>query len=82
MEKPFRPIPIARLARWIFKGLDGDGTVLGIPRANFQVPDPRFAADFQGRPLAAPLGMAAGPHTQLAQNLVAGWLCGARFMEL
>lgn len=82
MDKPFRPIPIARLARWIFKGLEGDGTVLGIPRANFQVPDPRFAADFQGLPLAAPLGMAAGPHTQLAQNLVAGWLCGARFMEL
>jgi len=82
MDKPFRPIPLARLARWIFKGLEGDGTVLGLPRANFQVPDPRFAEDFQGRPLAAPLGMAAGPHTQLAQNLVAGWLCGARFMEL
>jgi putative selenate reductase len=82
MDKPFRPIPLARLARWIFDSLDRHDTVLGIPKGNFQVPDPRFAAPFQGRPLAAPLGMAAGPHTQLSQNLVAGWLCGARFMEL
>jgi len=82
MEKPFRPIPVARLARWIFDDLDQRDTVLGIPKGNFQVPDPRFSVPFQGRPLAAPLGMAAGPHTQLSQNLVAGWLCGARFMEL
>ena len=26
--------------------------------------------------------MAAGPHTQLAQNIVSAWLCGARFIEL
>lgn len=82
MVKPFRPFPLARLARWIFDSLDRQDTVLGIPKASFAVPDPRFAAPFQGRSLAAPLGMAAGPHTQLAQNLVAGWLCGARFLEL
>src|ERR1039458_8639652 len=81
-EKPFRPLPIARLARWVFTGLEHQDTVLGIPKANFQLPDPRFAMPFQGRSLAAPLGMAAGPHTQLSQNLVTGWLCGARFMEL
>ena len=28
--------------------------------------------------VATPLGPAAGPHTQLAQNLVIGWLAGAR----
>jgi len=31
---------------------------------------------------ATPLGPAAGPHTQLAQNLVLGWLAGARVLEL
>ncbi len=35
-----------------------------------------------GHTVAAPLGVAAGPHTQLAQNIVASWLCGARFIEL
>ncbi|MBI4912693.1 MAG: FAD-dependent oxidoreductase [Acidobacteria bacterium] len=82
MDQPFRPIPLASLAHWIFGALERRDTVLGIPKGNFQIPDPRLASLFQGRPLAAPLGMAAGPHTQLAQNLVAGWLCGARFMEL
>ena len=82
MEKIFHPLPLKTLARWIFDSLDRDRDVLGVPRANFQIPDARFATTFQGHTLAAPLGMAAGPHTQLAQNLVSGWLCGARFMEL
>ncbi|HWR74264.1 MAG TPA: FAD-dependent oxidoreductase, partial [Bacteroidales bacterium] len=29
-----------------------------------------------------PLGVAAGPHTQLAQNIVAAWLMGSRYIEL
>jgi putative selenate reductase len=82
MEKPFRPAPLDLLASWIFRELDHRDTVLGIPRQNFQVPTPRMASQLFGHTLAAPLGMAAGPHTQLAQNLIAGWLCGARFMEL
>ena len=41
-----------------------------------------FASRVLGRSLAAPLGVAAGPHSQLAQNIVASWLCGARFIEL
>ncbi|MCF8367378.1 MAG: putative selenate reductase subunit YgfK, partial [Bacteroidales bacterium] len=35
-----------------------------------------------GRLLESPFGVAAGPHTQLAQNIVAAWLTGARFIEL
>lgn len=35
-----------------------------------------------GRPLENPLGPAAGPHTQLAQNIVAAYVGGARFIEL
>ena len=35
-----------------------------------------------GRPVATAIGPAAGPHTQLAQNIVAGWLAGARVFEL
>lgn len=82
MEKPMRPAPLDVLARWIFRDLDRGAAVLGIPQANFALPDPRMAGTRHGRPLAAPLGVAAGPHTQLAQNIVAAWLCGARFIEL
>ncbi|MCF6171830.1 MAG: putative selenate reductase subunit YgfK [Bacteroidales bacterium] len=35
-----------------------------------------------GQLLETPVGAAAGPHTQLAQNIVAAWLTGARFIEL
>jgi putative selenate reductase len=82
MEKPFRPIPLERLARWIFHDLEGSDTVLGVPRQNLATPTPRLRSELLGRTLGAPLGVAAGPHTQLAQNIVASWLCGARFIEL
>ncbi len=35
-----------------------------------------------GRRAATPLGPAAGPHTQLAPNLVVAWLGGSRVLEL
>jgi len=37
---------------------------------------------FLERELSLPLGLAAGPHTQMAQNIISGYLCGARFFEL
>ena len=82
MEKPFRPIPLELLARWIFRDLATSDAVLGIPRQSFAVPGPRLLSQVHDHPLAAPLGVAAGPHTQLAQNIVSSWLCGARFIEL
>jgi putative selenate reductase len=82
MEKAFRPAPLELLARWIFDELDHRDTVLGIPQGNFQIPGAQLSSQLFGRTLAVPLGMAAGPHTQLSQNIIAGWLCGARFIEL
>jgi ferredoxin len=35
-----------------------------------------------GQLLETPLGVASGPHTQLAQNIVAAWLTGSRYIEL
>ncbi len=35
-----------------------------------------------GETCATPVGPAAGPHTQLAQNIVTSWLTGGRFIEL
>ncbi len=32
--------------------------------------------------ISIPAGLAAGPHTQIAPNLIAGWLCSARVFEL
>ena len=34
------------------------------------------------KPVSLPIGPAAGPHTQLAQNIIAGFIAGARIFEL
>ena len=51
-------------------------------RFHRQTPDLDLSIDVMGRRAATPLGPAAGPHTQLAQNIVLGWLAGARSFEL
>src|SRR5215831_4166404 len=40
------------------------------------------SARFHGLPAGTPLGPAAGPHDQLAQNIVLAWLGGSRIIEL
>jgi putative selenate reductase len=57
---------------------------LGIPGSLFYRPQTQdhFGFTRYGRRLETPIGVAAGPHTQLALNIVAAWLCGARYIEL
>ncbi|WP_084604539.1 hypothetical protein [Desulfonatronum thioautotrophicum] len=60
------------------------GQILGIPKACFYrpTPDAPFTMTRYGQHLETPIGAAAGPHTQLARNLVVAWLCGGRYLEL
>lgn len=57
---------------------------MGIPGSLFYRPDPQdpFGFERYGRMVETPIGVAAGPHTQLAGNIIAAWLCGARYIEL
>ncbi len=41
-----------------------------------------LSVKFLGKNAANPVGPAAGPHTQLAQNIVLAWLAGSRILEL
>ena len=41
-----------------------------------------FSCRFRDQQAATPVGPAAGPHTQLAQNIITAWLAGARIIEL
>ncbi len=84
MSDRFSPLGAARLAAWIAAELDGSRSIFGIPEDRWFVPTAgdRFAMDIRGARLETPIGVAAGPHTQLAQNIVAAWLCGARVIEL
>ena len=72
-----------QLLGWILRDLE-NGSALGIVKELFFIPgsDDPFRLKRYGVALETPLGVAAGPHTQMAQNIVAAWLCGARYMEL
>ena len=61
-----------------------EGEVFGIPAALFFHPSSHdtFRAVRYGKNLDTLIGVAAGPQTQLAQNIIAAWLCGARYIEL
>jgi putative selenate reductase len=84
MSDRFQPIVAEQLFEWVFAELETCDSIFGIPRRHFFVPSPddRFRTAAFGHPLETPFGPAAGPHTQLAQNIVAAWLCGARYIEL
>lgn len=45
-------------------------------------PELDLSIEFHGKKAATPIGPAAGPHTQMAQNIVLAFLMGARVIEL
>ncbi len=77
--------PLEALLDWLLKEYETNQTIFGIHRSLFYVPQedsPYAIADLFGHYLATPIGPGAGPHTQLAQNIVCAWLSGGRFIEL
>lgn len=83
MAEKFAPLTAGRLLAWILAE-EKRGQVFGIHSELFfksADTDPFRLSRF-GRCLETPLGAAAGPHTQLAQNIISAWLCGARYIEL
>lgn len=84
MTNKFSPAPLFKLLQIIINQYNKQNSIFGIPKELFFKPaatDP-FRVNRFGQMLENPIGVAAGPHTQLAQNMVAAWLCGARYFEL
>jgi putative selenate reductase len=79
-----RPYPFGALIRRMFDELRRAGSIFDLPARKFFLGDAGLdlSVPFHGRRAAAPLGPAAGPHSQMAQNLVLSWLAGCRIMEL
>ncbi len=79
-----RPAPFPNLLRRMFDELETCGSIFDLPQKKFWRPDPErdLGVLFRGAPAGTPVGPAAGPHTQLAQNIVLAWLGGARILEL
>lgn len=74
------PIPFGNLMKWILEEKKSRGTVFGV-RKQYQA-DPARTLSVFGERIETPFGPAAGPNTQLAQNIIAAYLTGCRFFEL
>lgn len=79
-----RPYPFPALVRRALRELDERGAIFDLPIAKgyYGSPAHDLAVRFHRHAPASPLGPAAGPQTQMAQNLVLAWLAGCRVMEL
>ena len=84
MSGKFHPIPLKHLLQLILNEYDRSRTIFGIPEELFFIPGQNIHLNTEifNHKLQTPIGVAAGPHTQMAQNIVAAWLMGARYIEL
>ena len=79
-----RPYPFAALIRRMFAELEAKDAVFDLPRAKFFGGEGArdLGVRFHDQRAGTPLGPAAGPQSQMAQNVVLSWLAGCRVMEL
>jgi len=82
MSDIMRSIPFNKLVNWILEEYDTNNTILGITKEKFFRKTGNGQIELFGGKLDTPVGPAAGPNTQLAQNIVAAYLSGSRFFEL
>ncbi len=78
------PYPFPALVEHMLDGLERQGEIFHLPAGKFVrgLDGLDLSVDFHGHPVSSPLGPAAGPQTQMAQNIVLSWLGGCRVMEL
>jgi putative selenate reductase len=79
-----RPYPFGALVRRMFRELDERQSVFDLPARRFYTGSSSkdLSVAVHGRRASTPFGPAAGPQSQLAQNIVLSWLGGARIIEL
>ena len=79
MSEKMYPIPFASLMNWVVTEYANSGDIFGVHK-------PYYAAGktlpIFGERIETPFGPAAGPNSQLAQNIIAAYFAGARFFEV
>ena len=80
MSEVMIPMSFEQLVEWVLQEKKKRGTVFGQHHAYRA--DGTHNRTMFGRTLETPIGPAAGPHTQMTQNIVAAYYAGSRFFEL
>ncbi len=79
MSEKMYPIPFKSLMNWIVTEYAREGEIFGVHA-------PYYASgktlSIFGETIETPFGPAAGPNSQLAQNIIAAYFAGARFFEV
>ena len=79
MSEKMYPIPFKSLMNWVVTEYAMSGEIFGVHKA--------YKASGKSLPIfgeriETPFGPAAGPNSQLAQNIIASYFAGARFFEV
>ena len=82
MSDIMRPVPFEALLTRIFGEFKANRSIFDIKEQQFYRKSNESLIGVFGETCETPVGPAAGPHTQLAQNIVTAWLSGGRFIEL
>ncbi len=79
MSEKMYPIPFDSLMNWVTTEYAASGDIFGVHKAYHASGKtlPIF-----GESIETPFGPAAGPNSQLAQNIIAAYFAGARFFEV
>ena len=78
------PVPFDVLTGRMFHELERKKSIFDLPAQRFVKAQPGrdLSVAFHKHRPATPFGPAAGPHTQMAQNIALAWLAGGRVIEL
>ena len=79
MSEKMYPIPFRSLMNWVVTEYAQSGQIFGIHKV--YRPSGKSLPIF-GERIETPFGPAAGPNSQLAQNIIASYVAGGRFFEV
>lgn len=82
MSEIMRPIPFGQLMDWAREEYQSQQSIFGIHEKKFYHNTSGKTMKIFGEEISSPIGPAAGPNSQLAQNIIASYLAGSRFIEL
>lgn len=83
MSEVMRQIPFDQLIEWSLDEYNNTDTIFGIHKHKFYKNETgKTIKTVFGDEISSAVGPAAGPHGQIAQNLIVSYLTGARFIEV
>jgi len=83
MSEIMRPMKFDKLVGWMMSEYRREDAVFGVKRDKFYSPNEKAGkVSMFKEKMSSPAGAAAGPNTQLAQNILTAYVCGLKYIEL